>query len=329
MSSPPITIVIAGSTEYTRDCAEVLAADPAFSIVRVLTPTPKLVGRKQLLTENPLHHWAQAATVPVTLIQKRIDQSIKAELWALERPSLLLVVDFGYFIPRWLLEWPKDGPLNIHPSQLPRWRGSSPGQFPLLYGDDTSAVTLMVINEEFDSGSLLESIPFKVNARWTARDYYQHAYSLITKQLPSLLKAYLAGELSPTPQPAFSSTPVAHKLSREDGFISWQLLERLILGTQEPADCEFGAVSPILLDAFSATGSIYLVVERAIRAFFPWPGIWTELPTINGSKRLKILSARLQPDLKKSRFKLELLEVQLEGKQPTDWNKISGTIGVL
>jgi methionyl-tRNA formyltransferase len=71
----------------------------------------------------------------------------------------LLVVDFGYLIPTWLLQLPAIAPLNIHPSELPKWRGSSPGQFALLFknlGRETTqtAVTLMVMNEGLDQDQL-------------------------------------------------------------------------------------------------------------------------------------------------------------------------------
>ncbi len=318
----PITIVLAGTTEYTRWCAETLVNDPSFVITHVLTPIPKLVGRKQILTENPLHQWATANSVPGTLIEERVDRAIKAELSQLPQPALLLVVDFGYFIPRWLLEWPTVGPLNIHPSQLPRWRGSSPGQFPLLYGDPTSAITLMSINEEFDAGPILAQLPFDISPHWTAHDYYQHAFSLMMLQLPALIKKYVKGQLPPRQQPTASPTAVARKLTRDDGYVSWELVQRLVAGSQQPSLCDFNEVSPILLDAFSVTGNIYQVIERSIRAFTPWPGLWTEVPTIHGQKRLKLLSARLQHDKNATTCRLEPLIVQLEGKQPAPWHQV-------
>lgn len=327
-TAKPISIAIAGSTQYTRWCAETLATDPDFSITHILTPTPRLIGRKQTLTQNPLHAWAIANNIPCSLIGERADQTIRAALLTLPKPDILLVVDFGYFIPKWLLEWPVVGPLNIHPSALPRWRGSSPGQFPLLYGDDTSAVTLMIMNEAFDAGPLLQQIPFMVDPNWTAQEYYQHAFKLITQQLPTLLKEFATGQLSPTPQPEESPTPVARKLNRDDGFVSWSLFQRLIAGTQVPDQCDFHDVSPALLDTFSATGNIYLVVERAIRALSPWPGIWTEVPTAVGRKRLKILSSRLEHDAEIINYTLTPYQVQLEGKQPTYWNQIKGTLKI-
>lgn len=322
MANTPITIAIAGSTAHTRWCAQVLSQDEAFAITSVITPVPKPLGRHKVLTENPLHAWATETGVEVTLVQERIDQAVKSTLLASERPDILLVVDFGYFIPRWLLAWPTLGPLNIHPSLLPRWRGSSPGQFPLLYGDPASGITLMIMNEEFDAGPLLHQISFAVDPTWTAKEYYQHAFGKLLETLPDLLKEFAKGSLSATAQPEESPTAVAQKLTRDDGKVSWSLLEKMMSGAQPSDQCEFTDVSPILLDAFSAAGNIYLVLERASRALSPWPGLWTELPTKNGNKRLKILSIKLTNDNQQ----LVLEQVQLEGKTPTTWIQLQASL---
>lgn len=321
----PLSIAVAGSTAYTRWCAEALTADPECTVTHVLTPEPKRIGRKQMLTENPLHQWANETGTSVTLVADRIGKDIEDQLGAVQRPDFLLVVDFGYFIPLWLLKWPLIHPLNIHPSRLPRWRGSSPGQFSLLYGDEDPAVTLMIMNEEFDAGPILQQLAFSPDSRWTAKEYYDHAFKIITQQLPQLLKQCAAGTLVASEQPAESPTPIARKLSREDGFVSWKLLMRLKQGAQPSDRCEFGEVSSLLVDAFSATGNIYFVVERAIRALSPWPGIWTEVRVNDQEKRLKILSAQLRtaaPDA----FTLELTQVQLEGKQPASWAQVNQQI---
>jgi len=315
MPTAPITVAIAGSTSYTRQCAQVLSDDPDFAITHILTPTAKLTGRKQLLTPNPLDAWAHERKIPTTWIKEKVDSFIHADLMMVTPPDLLLVVDFGYFVPGWLLSWPKKAPLNIHPSMLPRWRGSSPGQFPLLYGDEQSGVTLMIMNEAFDAGPLVKQLPFDIEPTWTAQDYYDHAFSLITQQLPTLLKQFMADELTATAQPEESPTAVAGKLTRDDGYIAWDLLSKLIGGQQPTDQCDFGTISPVLLDAFAETKNIYHVVERSIRALSPWPGVWTKVMTESGEKRLKILSAHLENS------QLFLDQVQLEGKQPVAWSQ--------
>ncbi len=178
----PITVVIAGSTHHTLLCAESLLANDAFHIMGIITPVPKPAGRKKEIKKNPLHAFAEKNAIPTILIEKKIGEHVHLQLqteW--ERPDILLVVDFGFLVPPWLLSWPRIAPINIHPSNLPKFRGSSPGQFVLLFGEKTSAVTLIRMDEKLDHGPIVTKVFFDVAPSWTAPTYYAHAFALIAR----------------------------------------------------------------------------------------------------------------------------------------------------
>ena len=131
-------IGLAGSTPFTVALAEQLQFDDRFTICWGLSPDTKYVGRKQEQVDNPLHLWCIHRNISSVRIANKIDQKVKQEIEALQiEVDVLLVVDFGYYVPQWLLELPKVAPLNLHPSMLPEWRGSSPGQAVLLSGAQT------------------------------------------------------------------------------------------------------------------------------------------------------------------------------------------------
>jgi len=293
------SVAIAGSTQNTRLCAEALAADERFEITSILTPTPRVIGRKQLVTHNPLHAFAVEKNIAVVLVEKKINGDVQQEISALVEPDFLLVVDFGYIIPNWLLAWPKIAPLNIHPSLLPRWRGSSPGQFVLLNGEKESAVTLMVMDAQLDHGPIITQLPFSVEEKWTQTEYYAKSFALICEKLPALMTQFAEGTLVTTPQPEESPTAVAGRFQREDGFVSWSVLQEVLAADNTP---------------------LAQKLCNMIFALQPWPGVWTLVPTQNGEKRLKILDVDLVEG------KLELLKVQLEGKNITSWNEIKNTL---
>lgn len=308
--SKKLSIAVAGSTARTAQCAEALRVDDRFEISWVLTPQPKILGRKKILTQNPLHHWAEDNSVSTTLLEKKIDEDVKKTILTNSSIDFLLVVDFGYLVPKWLLDLPKNVPLNIHPSLLPRWRGSSPGQFVLLYGEKESAVTLMVMDEDLDSGPIIAQLPFAVQPDWTQTEYYQHSFSLIQKQLADLIVDFADGKRKDSPQPSSSPTPIAKRLSREDGFIEWDNLTQLMIGSTSVV------LNPLLSEALSAHTSPADLVTAACKALSPWPGLWS---IING-QRLKILSCH------SSNQQLVLDQVQLEGKQPTTWEKLKSQV---
>jgi len=288
-------------------CADSLFADPRFQVSLVITPSPRKIGRKQLLTKNPLHEWAENHKIPVVLVDKKIDEKVKEEIITAATTPLhfLLVVDFGYLIPKWLLELPTIAPLNIHPSDLPKYRGSSPGQFTLLYGEKNSAVSLIIMNEMLDEGELIHQEKFDVLDTWNAQQYYQSAFQLISPKLPGLITDFGAGNTIPTPQPLESPTPIARRLTREDGYIEWDFL-RLLSAPDHVS-------SPLLKEAHETIHNWPQLIANAVKALSPWPGVWTMVPTDTGEKRMKILSATVESNV------LKLGKVQYEGEKKTDF----------
>lgn len=288
-----LSVVIAGSTARTLLCAQALAADPRFVVVGVLTPTPKPIGRKKILTKNPMQIWAEENQIPVSLVEKKLTSDLQPPIC-----DFLLVVDFGYIVPRWLLDLPTIAPVNIHPSLLPRWRGSSPGQFVLAFGEKESAVTIMVMDEQLDHGAIITQLPFTVGADWTTSEYYAHAFALATKSLPDILVRFSQDTSLVTQQPDVSSTQTARQLTRDDGFIPYQTLLSL-LNQETPKE-------PIpFLENYKLITNNYKLYDLW-RGLSPWPGLWT---LVDG-KRMKLLSMHMDAE------KLILDEIQIEGEKP-------------
>ncbi len=315
------TIAIAGSTNHTVICAKTILQDSDFQVAWILTPSPKLIGRKQVLTKNPLHLFAEEHDLPCLEVSDKIDGAVEDAVLAQPKPSdFLLVVDFGYLVPEWLLKYPRIAPLNIHPSDLPRWRGSSPGQFVLLHGEKQSAVTLMVMGSGLDTGPIIKKEFFDVDPSWTQTEYYSYSFELIQKNLAEDLKKFASGELVASPQPELSPTPPARRLTREDGFISWGTLEAAMMGQVRTLQ-----TSSLLLEAFAKVQSCPLLINQAVKALQPWPGVWTKVMMENGEKRMKILETEVAEELDSTRF-LKLKIVQLEGEAPSDWQRISSLV---
>jgi len=295
------TLALAGSTERTAQVAATIFKDSRFQISFVLTPQPKKIGRRQTLTKNPFHQFAEKNELQTIFVETKLDQAIRKKVEQLNQPhpiDFLLVVDFGYLIPDWLLRLPTIAPLNIHPSKLPRWRGSSPGQFVLLHGDQESAVTLMVMNDKMDEGPIIAQLPFKVDQAWTQTEYYQHSFDLICQQLGNLVDQFAQGELKAAAQPAKSPTPTAKRLNKDDSFYPWKEIQQAM-----------------------ATGQQAVEIERACRAYSPWPKLWTKVPTNQGEKRLIIHQCAVDQT-----GKLTLKQVQIEGKNQATWQEIKSAM---
>ncbi|HCR81629.1 MAG: Methionyl-tRNA formyltransferase [Candidatus Pacebacteria bacterium GW2011_GWA1_46_10] len=295
------TIAVAGSTQRTAKVAQTLLNDPRFQVSLVVTPSPKPVGRKQVLTQNPLHELAEKHQLPIILVKAKLDNDIRQQIKQIHQPTpfdFFLVVDFGFLVPQWLLNLPTIAPLNIHPSALPRWRGASPGQYVLLHGEKESAVTLMVMNAKMDTGPIIAQLEFKVEPTWTQTEYYQHSFDLICSGLGDLLEQFATGKLTARPQPDTSPTPLADRLNKAEAFRDWQTIKQAMNTGQQATE-----------------------LEQACRAYSPWPKLWTKLPTKQGEQRMIIHRCQLN-----QAGQLELLEVQLAGKTKTTWHEIKSVL---
>ncbi len=299
-----IRVIIAGSTNHTRTCAQSLTADGRFTISGVLTPSPKPRGRKQAVTPNPLHQWANEHNLPVVLVEKKIESTLKDDLKKLSC-DLLLVVDFGYLIPDWLLQLPRLAPINIHPSNLPSYRGSSPGQFVLMFGEKNSAVSIIKMDEKLDHGPVIERVFFEVDPTWTAADYYVHAFTLIGGKLPQILDSFVRNLTTVTPQPEKSPTPLARILTREDGFVPLETF-RALLHHEQPK-----IAIPLLTQLHLETNPRKLF--DLWRGLTPWPGVWTKIDRDGKEIRVKILAIRF------SNNSLVMETIQVEGKAPQQY----------
>jgi methionyl-tRNA formyltransferase len=316
----PFSVVIAGSTHHTRMCAQSLFESSECVITGVLTPIPKPIGREQIVTPNPLHTFAQKNNIPSVLISQKIDDLMQAELQKIEKPDFLLVVDFGYMVPNWLLEWPNIKPVNIHPSLLPRWRGSSPGQFCLLYGERETAVSVITVTEKLDQGDIIAQLPFVTEENWTQTEYYNHAFSLVSTQLPTILVDFAEHRVA-TPQPEHSPTPIAGRFKKEDSFIPWEVLKLAqSTDTYIAKNNDKPALSTVLAAALQQHGSLAQLIHHATYAFQPWPGLWTLVPTTKGEKRMKILQTEVENN------QLVITQAQIEGKTPASWNEIKNSL---
>lgn len=352
--SSPLRLAIAGSTQHSQEIAEKLANNKAFELVWVLTPPPKKVGRKQLLTINPLALWAKEKKINTFLVPDNLKNlQLKKQIRAHE-VDILLVVDFGYFIPDWLLDFPKIDALNIHPSLLPRWRGSSPGQFAMLFkdfdrpwqgeliGGQKTAVTLMTVKKELDSGDIILQKTFNIAKDWTLADYYQNAFTLIRQSLANNILKFVKGQLKPITQPKQAPTPFAQRLDKTDAFVAWSQLQSLLEFSSDEKLKELqknnsslnikkDALLSQLLAGQGVLGNYPLTkleqmqfIKNACSAFQPWPGLWTIVPTHKGEQRVKILSCKIEE--KKSGKRLVLKKVQFAGKNPCLFSEIKNLI---
>lgn len=272
-----------------------------FRVVGVVTNPDEPAGRKQILTPPPVKVLAQKHNIPVYQ-PENLKNFPQLEL---PEADLYVVAAYGKIIPKNILEKPRYGVLNIHPSLLPRWRGPSPIQYTILSGDSETGVTIMQMDELMDHGPIIANSKFEIlNSKITYRELHDRLAKLGAELLAETLPKYLGGKISPIPQDNSQAT-FSKILKKDDGRIDWK----------RPAE----------------------EIDRMIRAFNPWPGAWTLAPTGDKIYRVKIEegedteaeSAAGSPGflwqqdtrtllVKTGQGSIRIRKLTLEGKKPLD-----------
>jgi len=211
-----------------------------------------------------------------------------------QRPDLGIVASFGALIPQNIINLPKHGILNLHPSLLPKYRGPTPVPTAILNGEKETGLTIIKIDEQIDHGPIIDQFKEPIKLEDTGESLLNRLFTMGGEVLATILPSYLEGKIELREQDHSQAT-FTKKLTREDGKIDWT----------KAVDYQ----------------------ERFIRAMFPWPGAWTEVSVRRDKKdvrRLKILKAHLEPTTNHQSLitNLVLDLVQLEGKNPVTWKQL-------
>lgn len=300
-----LRIAYFGSPDFSASFLEKLLSEPylknIIDVGFVVTQPDRPAGRKQLITSTPVKQIAKKYDLDVLEIDSlKIEDSLKISNLKLKisKCDICLVYAYSAIIPADFLALPALGFWCIHPSLLPKYRGTSPMATALINGDKTTGMTIIKMDADIDHGPIIAQESLSIlNTDYRTdleRKLTDIGFSLFKKQV-TLLTSSRVNELKKTREPVNPLTlkpqidkdaTYTKKLTKQDGFIDFENFKLKIENSSEE-------------------------LYNLFRGLYPWPGLWTLLP--NG-KRLKIISLELS-NLKT----LKLLKVQLEGKNEVDF----------
>ncbi len=123
--------------------------------------------------------------------------------------DFILVCSYGKILPKKLLDLPRKGVINIHPSLLPKYRGPSPYVSNILADERTVGVSVMLLEEKMDTGPILAQARIEIEeADWPPQGLVlsQMLFTEGINLLAEVLPDYLSGTLTPTPQDEAQAT---------------------------------------------------------------------------------------------------------------------------
>jgi methionyl-tRNA formyltransferase len=243
-------IVFMGTPDFAVPALQALIEH--HTVTAVVTQPDRPAGRGAEIQMSPIKKLALQHQIPVFQPEKISRKAAIEELRQWEADAYV-VAAFGQILPQSVLDIPAHGSINIHASLLPRWRGAAPIHAAIRAGDARTGVTIMKMDAGLDTGPMLSVGVLELTADETGQSLHDKLATLGANLLIQTLPGYFSGVILPQSQPEEGMT-YAPRIDKDEGRIDWAQ------------------------DA--------VVIERLVRAFYPWPGTFT---TWNG-KLLKIIS---------------------------------------
>src|SRR3954470_837197 len=245
-----MNIVFCGTPQFAvPTLAELVAA--GHNVRLVVSQPDRPSGRGMEVAITPVKELAASLGLPVVQPEKiKNNEDFRAQLEA-ARPDAIVVVAYGRIIPKWMIDLPRFGNINLHASLLPKYRGAAPIQWAIAGGETVSGATTMRIDEGLDTGPMLLQRELPIALEDMAVTYAPRLAEAGAKLMIETLVGLEAGSITPRPQDDARAT-LAPLLKKEDGRIDF---------------------------ARSA-----LEIHNRVRGFQPWPGQYT---TFRG-KRLRL-----------------------------------------
>ena len=298
-----IRVVVAGTSTFGLPSFSTLAGATDVTVVGAISQPARPVGRHGVLTPSPVAAWANEHHLPILT---PVNWRTATDLAALSEwhPDVVVVAAYGVIVPADFLAIPNYGCINLHASLLPAYRGASPIAAAILQGDDTTGITFMRMDEGLDTGDILAQYSCPITSTDTVVSVSERLAELAADHVVQTLVDVVSGKIMSHPQP--QSVSYAKKVSRDDGRATWESAEQL---------------------------------DRRLRAYTPWPGLWT---TWQG-RTIKILAGEVVLDgpsgapgtvlrLETGQWAIRCetglfrpTEVQFSGKQPQPAVRIPGS----
>jgi len=219
-------------------------------VVAVFTQKPKAKGRGLNETKSPVHQLALTHQIPVYTPSTLRNEEAASLIYNVTA-DIIVVIAYGFIIPQNILEAKKYGCLNIHPSDLPRHRGAAPLQRTIIEGDRKSSVCIMQMDAGLDTGDILMKEDFDLPSRITLQELHDKCANLGAELLVKTLANI--DDIVPIKQLSNGIT-YAHKLTKEEGKVDWQLSAYAI-------DCKIRGMNPWPGVYFSYNNKIIKILE--------------------------------------------------------------------
>ncbi len=222
-------ILFMGTPDIAAECMRALVS-AGLDVVGAVSQPDKPKGRGHKLMPTEVKAAAEEAGIPVYQPEALKNGELMPVLEEL-KPDLIAVVAYGKILPKYILDYPKYGCINMHASLLPKLRGAAPIQWAVINGNKKTGVTTMLMEEGLDTGDMLLREEVEIGEYETAEELFDRIAVLGGKVLVDTVNNI--EKITPVPQNHDEHT-YAPMLSKEMAHIDWskstESISKLICG---------------------------------------------------------------------------------------------------
>jgi methionyl-tRNA formyltransferase len=213
-----MNIIFMGTPQFAAPTLQALVKDSQYNIT-VITQPDRPAKRGYRLTPPVIKLLAQRLNIPVYQ-PFSLSKPEDVELIKRLAPELIVVVAFGQILSDDVINIPKYGCINLHPSLLPKYRGAAPIQWSIINGDKVTGVTVAYVSSKLDAGDIILQKEVNIEPFDTAGSLSDKLSQIGAELVIESIKKIVDGTASRIPQDEAKATYTS-RIKKEDALINW------------------------------------------------------------------------------------------------------------
>lgn len=325
-----------GNSELSVGALEALTSQGMVPKV-IITAPDRPAGRKLELTQTRVAQWVTEQNIlreknleeEIILLKPQTLKPIIEELKSLiveAKITFALVASYGKILPDFILDLLPHRFFNIHPSDLPLYRGPSPIESQVLAGLDTITISIMQMTREMDAGDVWykENYPLHIEHAGTNIDKLEHDIGYAGGfTFSKVIGKILDGELTALPQDHTQVT-FTKKYEKQDGNVN-SLMQAICTLEAKKNSSHIQGLQRKDLDTHTITA--WNQLYRKYVALSPWPGIFFDYKHPKSGKMLKVKISEMEVDPETS--VISITKLTPEGKSTQTLSEFENGFGKL
>lgn len=190
MKKSDLKILFMGTPEFAKENLKHLV-DNNFNVVGVFTNPDKPKGRDLKPNSSLVKQYAISKKIPVYQPIRLKENKDVVEILNNLNPDIIIVVAYGKILPKYILDFPRFGCVNIHASLLPRYRGAAPINWAIINREKTTGITIMYMDDGMDTGDIISKTELKIDTDDTFMTIHDKLLDLAKPALVEVLEAII------------------------------------------------------------------------------------------------------------------------------------------